>query len=123
LSYTYIDFLTLLNFSSLVVTTEFKNNIDLNCPICADDLTKPIYLCLNGHKVWGKCHERIKECVECRNANVYIVRNITLENLVDRIKYICDSGCQQPISISEMPKHLTDSIICIHRFFSITSPD
>eukprot|EP00092_Neocalanus_flemingeri_P000737 GFUD01000781.1.p1 GENE.GFUD01000781.1~~GFUD01000781.1.p1 ORF type:complete len:937 (+),score=231.94 GFUD01000781.1:203-3013(+) len=52
-----LDFLT---------TSILEKKEDLECPVCLDTATIPIYSCLESHLICSSCRPKVVECPECR---------------------------------------------------------
>ena len=53
---------------------------NLECPICTETASSPIYQCKEGHLVCSSCVVRVARCAICRDTSVGNVRNRYAEN-------------------------------------------
>ena len=53
---------------------------NLECPICTETASSPIYQCKEGHLVCSSCVVRVARCAICREAGPVNVRNRYAEN-------------------------------------------
>ena len=76
----------------------------LECPVCFETIDSvPIYQCRNGHVVCKDCHPKLETCPICRELRDGPIRNLKLEDMVERLQ----------LSISEATKKLTSESIQI----------
>ncbi|XP_069680164.1 uncharacterized protein [Periplaneta americana] len=54
--------------------------VELNCPVCMENMHPPIYLCVNGHSICHTCKPGLDSCPTCRGSLLNI-RNKALENI------------------------------------------
>lgn len=90
--------------------------LELECPVCAEHMIPPITLCESGHNICSRCKPKLKKCPTCRQ-QLLAVRNLTLENLTNKIKYPCcnrKTGCDESLPLDQIIRHQT---ICLHRFY------
>ena len=40
---------------------------DLECPVCLETATAPIYMCGDMHMICHSCRPRLRQCPECRS--------------------------------------------------------
>ncbi|KAJ8891767.1 hypothetical protein PR048_004320 [Dryococelus australis] len=86
----------------------------LECPICTEFMSPPIFQCKNGHKLCAECKPLLTECPSCKEKNLDS-RNFVAEELAEKLMYPCvnvDAGCQIKIQLNSMAKH---SAVCPHR--------
>ncbi|CAL8133601.1 unnamed protein product [Orchesella dallaii] len=69
----------------------------MECPICFEILTAPIYQCQNGHIICNNCINRIQFCGECRiPLGDSRIRNVALEYISQSMEVPCPNstdGC------------------------------
>merc|ERR550519_409064 len=41
-------------------------SLSLECPVCMETASSPIYQCQESHLICGKCRPRVSTCPECR---------------------------------------------------------
>ena len=76
----------------------------LECPVCFETIDSiPIYQCRNGHVVCKDCHPKLETCPICRELRDGPIRNLKLEDMVERLQ----------LSISEATKKITSESIQI----------
>ena len=76
----------------------------LECPVCFETIDPvPIYQCRNGHVVCKDCHPKLETCPICRELRDGPIRNLKLEDMVERLQ----------LSIAEATKKLTSESIQI----------
>lgn len=68
------------------VNPELFNKIE--CLVCMNYMTPPIYQCRNGHSLCDICCKKLKECPNCKGA-LEGARNYTLEDIVQTFYYPC----------------------------------
>ena len=56
----------------------------LECPVCFQTLSAPIYQCRSGHVVCKDCHPKLETCPICRELYDGPIRNVKLEEMVER---------------------------------------
>ena len=56
----------------------------LECPVCFQTLSTPIYQCRSGHVVCKDCHPKLETCPICRELYDGPIRNVKLEEMVER---------------------------------------
>ncbi|GLH13474.1 E3 ubiquitin-protein ligase sina, partial [Gryllus bimaculatus] len=64
--------------SSPVLMTTANVISALECPVCFTYMRSPIWLCVNGHNICGRCQQRILTCPVCRGRLLF-TRNLALE--------------------------------------------
>lgn len=57
----------------------------LECPICKEYMTPPIYQCVTGHTICNSCKVKLGKCGTC-DENVEKTRNFTLEELSKKVE-------------------------------------
>mmetsp|Transcript_2683 Transcript_2683/g.4188 ORF Transcript_2683/g.4188 Transcript_2683/m.4188 type:complete len:250 (+) Transcript_2683:24-773(+) len=87
------------------VSLNINFNSTLECPICFDYYSPPIYICPNGHSICYRCCKSSR-CPLCRTKYEKISRNFVLENILDQISIACKfQGCSQQITIANRQNH------------------
>eukprot|EP00941_MAST-03F_sp_MAST-3F-sp1_P004857 g4857.t1 len=80
----------------------------LECPVCLDMITPPIYQCPEGHLICPDCRENCtNKCPTCR-APLGNIRNRALEKCVENRKISCKFklfGCPERVAYSEAKNH------------------
>ncbi|CAG9329777.1 unnamed protein product [Blepharisma stoltei] len=78
----------------------------LECPICCDYYTPPIYLCPNGHSICGTCSSNSRCCPLCRAQLSRVSRNLVLENILEQISVPCKfEGCKENTTLANRNQH------------------
>lgn len=78
----------------------------LECPVCFEVLTPPIYQCKVGHNVCRACKEKIKVCPLCRQN--LVGRNVTIEHISNNLLRECpnkSSGCMEMVGLDDIASH------------------
>lgn len=78
----------------------------LECPVCFEVLSPPIYQCKVGHNVCRACKEKIKVCPLCRQN--LVGRNVTIEHISNNLLRECpnkSSGCMEMIGLDDLGSH------------------
>ncbi|CAA7060413.1 unnamed protein product [Microthlaspi erraticum] len=80
----------------------------LDCSICFDTLTVPIFQCDNGHVACSTCCKKLKsKCGTCSLPTKS--RNRAMERVLELLKVPCENaefGCSESVSYAEMSRHL-----------------
>ncbi|XP_020990034.1 E3 ubiquitin-protein ligase SINA-like 10 [Arachis duranensis] len=81
----------------------------LDCPICFNPLTTPVYQCENGHVACSACCSRIleKKCASCF-LSIGSIRSRALEKVLESIKVPCanaEYGCTETLRYSDKSGH------------------
>ncbi|KAJ0246882.1 Seven-in-absentia protein [Hirschfeldia incana] len=89
--------------------TATLNDLDaIECPLCFDPLTIPIFQCDNGHIACFTClHKLGQKCATC--SLITSSRNRALERLLELLRIPCPNievGCSEIISCAETSTHL-----------------
>ncbi|KAL3284936.1 hypothetical protein HHI36_019068 [Cryptolaemus montrouzieri] len=103
------------------VENELNENLlhDLECPICVQYMTSPIFICEMGHNVCHDCHWKISRCPICRG-NMQGGRNFTLEKLTEKINYPCvnrEIGCSFVGLLANLKKHENNCLLAQRECF------
>ncbi|XP_023015410.2 uncharacterized protein [Leptinotarsa decemlineata] len=62
----------------------------LECPICKDYMSSPIYFCQTGHIICHKCKDKLFRCPSCE-ADFVVSRNYTVEDLSESLQLTCNN--------------------------------
>lgn len=90
--------------SGLVFKSDFRQTLE--CPICYDYYTSPIFLCPNGHSICSICSSHSCACPLCRAIINPASCNLALEKLLDQITIACKfKGCNEVISLGRRQTH------------------
>ncbi|XP_050229439.1 E3 ubiquitin-protein ligase SINA-like 10 [Mercurialis annua] len=81
----------------------------LDCPICYEPFTVPIYQCENGHTACSSCCQRIaNKCPSCA-LPIGSIRCRAIENVLESVKFSCKNvtyGCRKRMNYGEIiPEH------------------
>ncbi|RZC38978.1 Sina, MreB Mbl, and/or zf-C3HC4 2 domain containing protein, partial [Asbolus verrucosus] len=89
----------------------YKVNYDLmtelECPVCFEYITPPIYQCVTGHSICADCKRQISKCPTCK-AEIKNTQNFTLEKMAYLLMYPCrfaEYGCDFTAKPMEIRKH------------------
>lgn len=84
----------------------------LQCPICMEYFSVPIYQCDSGHSICSRCALKISKCPTCRAAIGRKLRNYHLEQQLLTIDYKCRfPGCEEVLKLAYRYSH---EETCIH---------
>ena len=73
----------------------------LECPVCFETIDSiPIYQCGNGHVVCKNCHPKLETCPICRQLHDRPIRNLKLEEMVERLQLSLSEGTKKLASES-----------------------
>ena len=73
----------------------------LECPVCFETIDSvPIYQCRNGHVVCKNCHTKLETCPICRQLHDGPIRNLKLEEMVERLQLSLSEGTKKLASES-----------------------
>jgi len=107
-------FKVLLKMHKMSVKEEIRNGpctTDLlrilECPVCTEPPTPPIYNCQTGHSVCSICKDLLDKCPLC-DQKFAESRNYTLESIVEKSVFQCkyaEQGCTDLIEGSCLEKH------------------
>ncbi|ODM94886.1 E3 ubiquitin-protein ligase Siah1 [Orchesella cincta] len=82
----------------------------MECPVCFEILTAPIYQCQNGHIICNNCINRIEFCGECRiPLGDSRIRNVALEYISQSMEVKCPNstdGCEVLTTSGNLKIHL-----------------
>lgn len=93
--------------------TKVSDNINedlirsLECPICIEYMTKPIYNCVKGHSICNLCKKNVEKCPLCQ-VNITDARNYVLEEIAEKTIVRCpkaSEGCPFTGNIKNMTTH------------------
>ncbi|XP_010243800.1 PREDICTED: E3 ubiquitin-protein ligase SINA-like 10 [Nelumbo nucifera] len=80
----------------------------LDCPICLEPLTPPVFQCNNGHIACSSCSSKLEDkCPSCCRP-IQQNRCLAIEKVVESIKVSCQNapyGCKEMISYVEKHTH------------------
>ncbi|GMP27443.1 hypothetical protein CsSME_00003438 [Camellia sinensis var. sinensis] len=80
----------------------------LDCPICFDHLSIPVYQCENGHLVCSSCCSKLgSKCPSCAWP-IYYHRCRGIEKVIESVKISCQNmeyGCKETVSYSKKRDH------------------
>ena len=103
-------------------------NIDacLECPVCMDLLSVPVYQCTNGHSICPQCTRSdkisLKICPICRCSLTGDLRNYSLERILENITMKCKfGGCTDSVKLSERIEH--ENLCRFNPYIECTLPD
>jgi len=78
----------------------------LQCPICLEYFTIPIYQCDSGHSICSLCASKSPKCPTCRDNIGRKLRNFHLEQQISSVDYRCRfPGCSESMKLSERLSH------------------
>ena len=78
---------------------------NLECPVCLEYMTPPIYLCNNGHNICNECRPNLQSCPNCRQ-EILQARNYALEDLCLKLNYPCKyEGCKEMFTGQLIKEH------------------
>ncbi|KAF5300116.1 hypothetical protein FQR65_LT19401 [Abscondita terminalis] len=69
---------------------------EIECPVCNEYMTPPIFICPMGHSICSSCRPKIRICPSCRS-EIQDTRNFTLEKLTTVFEYpwqTSEIGCK-----------------------------
>ncbi|MQL92650.1 hypothetical protein Taro_025278 [Colocasia esculenta] len=78
----------------------------LDCPICFEELSPPIFQCYNGHIACSSCCSNVKDCPFCKS--MIVLRCLAVEKVMESVKVSCpyaSSGCEQVINYVNIDVH------------------
>lgn len=87
----------------------------LECPICAEFPSPPIFSCEKGHFICNGCIRLVDACTSCLSPFTQ-VRNYPLEAIVERTKFKCryrDLGCEESVLGATYVAHVDN---CLFRY-------
>lgn len=114
-----VSYLIALQASTMSRSVEALNAqllSQLECPVCLDTCTPPIYMCVNGHGVCAQCQPQLKECSTCRAYGKPTLRCVQLEKIAVLVELPCGNqlnGCNLMFAMGDLAKHLPK---CRHGF-------
>ncbi|XP_054261777.1 uncharacterized protein LOC128985857 [Macrosteles quadrilineatus] len=79
----------------------------LECPVCLDHATPPIYQCMKGHILCQNCHPRLTLCPMCRS-RLPGDRNSVMEKVAEKLMYPCKNtvtGCTMMLKLNDKQAH------------------
>ncbi|ESQ44494.1 hypothetical protein EUTSA_v10006392mg [Eutrema salsugineum] len=80
----------------------------IDCPVCFNTLTIPIYQCDNGHVICYTCHKKLRK--KCATCSLHIgSRNRAMEQVLQHLRVPCPNsefGCPKNVTYDERSRHL-----------------
>ena len=99
---------------------------NLECPVCSDYITPPIYQCDSGHLLCANCRGKmtgtVRRCPVCR-ISMGKGRNLAVEKMVSKLKMKCpnsERGCDELLKYVKVNEHLKQ---CDYRDIFCTDPN
>ncbi|KAF5298504.1 hypothetical protein FQR65_LT00046 [Abscondita terminalis] len=80
---------------------------EIECPICNEYMTPPIFICPTGHSICNSCRPKIRICPSCRS-EIQNSRNFALEKLTTVLEYRCKYwgfGCNLRLNYRKVELH------------------
>lgn len=78
----------------------------LQCPICFEYFTIPIYQCDSGHSICALCASKSQKCPTCRDSIGRKLRNHHLEQQIASVDYRCRfPGCEESMKLTARLSH------------------
>ncbi|KAJ9576375.1 hypothetical protein L9F63_006731, partial [Diploptera punctata] len=72
---------------------------EIECPVCYENMTSPIILCIRGHNICGSCSNKLyNTCPICKGA--FNSRNLALEEVATKIDTLRKNILQNQQSVS-----------------------
>eukprot|EP00667_Euglena_gracilis_P016627 EG_transcript_17419 len=93
----------------------------VQCPVCWDDITAPVFQCANGHLICAACHAALANCPSCRQ-RLTGCRNFAVERMLSAAAVPCafqEHGCPEELPYGEKAAH---EATCQHRLFPCPMP-
>ncbi|KAG0622925.1 hypothetical protein M758_3G134000 [Ceratodon purpureus] len=88
----------------------------LECPLCLETFSPPVYQCENGHTACSGCCQMItKGCPSCSKP-IGRIRNIAIEKVIESLQVECKHachGCNTMLKYTERAKH--EEKLCEYR--------
>lgn len=81
----------------------------LECPICYEYFSAPIYICNNGHSLCSKCKKKVTKCCLCQAA-IGNSRNYALEEISETLELCCPNaskGCKYLGTVRNIQLHVS----------------
>jgi len=88
------------------LNASFKDTLE--CPICCELFTPPVFLCSNGHSLCAFCKERSRVCPICRVdfPSASAPRNTVVEEMLNHLSIKCKyEGCSEIITVGKRHDH------------------
>jgi hypothetical protein len=90
--------------------------ISLDCPVCLEPVTPPIFQCEEGHIICEHCKKRVIRCPECR-ALLGKCRARLLEKIVEPLLVDCpNKGCNECVTLGHLQLHRK---VCLHNVLTV----
>ncbi|XP_076911530.1 putative E3 ubiquitin-protein ligase SINA-like 6 [Bidens hawaiensis] len=80
----------------------------LDCPICLDPLSAPVFQCENGHIACSSCCKKVKRKCPCCCMPIGYNRCRAVEKVVESVKVSCKNaryGCRRILTYNKQPQH------------------
>jgi hypothetical protein len=92
--------------STISLKLDATFDASLQCPICLEYFSIPIFQCDSGHSICNRCAQRIPKCPTCRANIGRKLRNYHLEQQLSSIDYKCrHPGCNEVIKLAYRANH------------------
>lgn len=89
-----------------ITSLDILVSASLECPICIDYFTVPIFQCDNGHAICDRCSKRSPNCPFCKFPIGRKLRNYNLEQQLSLIDIYCNfKGCNAQIKLASRIVH------------------
>jgi len=90
--------------SAISLNPHFKETLE--CPICLEFFTPPVFICGNGHSLCALCKDQSKSCPICRGSFSNGSRNTVIECMLEQLSILCKyEGCGQTLSLGQRSQH------------------
>ena len=90
--------------SAISLNSHFKETLE--CPICYEFFTPPVFICSNGHSICSLCKDQAKNCPICRGSYASGSRNTVIECMLEQLSIVCKyEGCGQSLSLGQRQEH------------------
>ncbi|KAH9306535.1 hypothetical protein KI387_010939, partial [Taxus chinensis] len=80
----------------------------LECNICMEPLSPPVFQCSNGHIACSRCCDRLyNKCHSCTKP-IGKIRCLAIEKVIESVKVSCKyayNGCAEMVKFSKRPDH------------------
>lgn len=84
----------------------------LECPVCYEYLSAPIFICNTGHSLCSNCKKKLKKCALCQ-AVVSNSRNYALEEISESLEICCPNASQGCKYFGKIPNTKMHFSICV----------
>jgi E3 ubiquitin-protein ligase SIAH1 len=90
--------------SAISLNPHFKDTLE--CPICYEFFTPPVFICSNGHSICSLCKDQSKTCPVCRGSYASGSRNTVIESMLEQLSVVCKyEGCGVSVSLGQRQEH------------------